>query len=97
MDNLTGGVSPKHAQELSIDKNVCKDTPPTFLWHTSGDTAVPVENSLKMAWELSRFNIPFEIHTFKDGYHGLGLAPEHPHTAKWIDACRNWMESMNLI
>ncbi len=97
MNNLAGNISPKDAQSLSVDKNVDNSTPPTFLWHTSADTCVPVENSLKMAWELSRHNVPFEIHTFKDGPHGLGLAQEFPHTAKWIEACKNWLESMHLI
>lgn len=95
--NLTAEQSLKTAVELSADKNVDSDTPPTFLWHTSGDNGVPVENSLNMAAALSRYKIPFEIHTFKDGPHGQGLCDDYPYSAMWIKVCENWMKSMNYI
>ena len=34
------------ARRLSTDTRVTADTPPTFLFHTNADTAVPVENSV---------------------------------------------------
>lgn len=95
--NLAGEPSLKLAKELSIENNVDTTTPPTFIWHTSGDQGVPVENSLNLALQLSKYNIPFEIHTYKDGPHGLGLAPNFKHTSVWVDACKNWMQSMGYI
>ena len=95
--NLSETTDTKAAKELSVDYNVDKDTPAAFIWHTSGDGVVPVENSLAMANAMSRYNIPFEIHIYKDGPHGLGLAPEYKHTAAWIDSCKNWLEAMEII
>ncbi len=95
--NLSEKKDIKTAKELSIELNVDGDTPPAFIWHTSGDAGVPVENSLNMALAMSRYNIPFEIHTYKDGPHGVGLAPEYKHTAVWVDACKNWLEAMEIL
>lgn len=95
--NLSEDKDIKTAKELSIENNVGCDTPPAFIWHTTHDGGVPVENSLNLALAMSRFNIPFEIHTYKDGPHGVGLAPDYKHTAVWVDACKNWMESMGYI
>ena len=101
--NLSEHTYPKIALELSVDKNVDENTPPTFLWHTVKDDEVPVENSLLMASALSRFDIPFELHTFSIGRHGTGLAdgvdraPDIKHTAMWKDNLKNWLDSMGLL
>ncbi|OGV33208.1 MAG: hypothetical protein A2020_11265 [Lentisphaerae bacterium GWF2_45_14] len=69
-------------------------TPPAFMWHTSEDTAVPVENSLLLASALSRNHIPFELHIYEKGRHGLGLCPEDSHVASWFRTCTEWLVSM---
>lgn len=103
-ENLSDDLSANAAAKLSIDKNVDADTPPTFIFHTSGDVSVPVENSLLMAAALSRYKVPFEIHTFNlYGYHGVGLAhgveptKYYPHTDMWSDNLKNWLESMGYL
>lgn len=102
-ENLSDDLSAKCALELSIDKNVDENTPPTFLFHTSGDPAVPVENSLLMAAALSRYNVPFEIHTFTHGGHGIGLGTDNkpnrlvPYTDMWPQNLKNWMQSMKYL
>lgn len=48
--------------------------PPTFLWHTFTDDAVPVRNSLRMALALSYAGVMTEMHIFPEGRHGLCLA-----------------------
>lgn len=46
--NLLGAnPSPELIELLSDERQVTADTPPTFVWHTFEDTAVPVENSLQ--------------------------------------------------
>ncbi|MBR3932423.1 MAG: alpha/beta hydrolase [Clostridia bacterium] len=95
--NLAPEPTQDMAKRLSIENNVDSSTPPAFIWHTSGDAGVPVENSLILAMELSRYNISFEIHTHKDGPHGQGLAPNYPYTAFWAKECENWLKSMNYI
>ena len=51
-----------------------KDTPPTFLWATAADELVPVQYSLLMATALADAGVPFELHVFEKGKHGMGLA-----------------------
>ena len=58
---------------FSLEKQVSSLTPPTFLWHTAADTAVPVENSLLFATALAANQIPFEMHIYPEGRHGLSL------------------------
>ena len=79
-------------EEMSLDKCVTKNTPPTFLWHTVSDTCVPVENTLRFANALQENKIPFEMHIYPEGPHGLAVAPDIPHVATWIELCKQWLE-----
>lgn len=87
--------APSQRRALSADQAVDGATPPTFLWHTADDMAVPVENSLAHAGALARHGVPFELHVFPRGRHGLGLAVNgpgpHP-AADWARLCRNWLD-----
>src|SRR5258708_28394295 len=56
------------------DKQVTKDTPPTFLVHTSEDKGVPPENSVMFYQALRKNGVPAEMHIYEKGRHGLGLA-----------------------
>lgn len=76
---------------MSLYKQVSYDTPPAFIWHTASDQAVPVENSLLYADALSKKQIPFELHIYPFGPHGLGLAEEMPHVAQWKKSLENWL------
>jgi acetyl esterase/lipase len=76
---------------LSAEKQVSVDTPPAFLWHTADDEAVPPENSLLFGAALSQHNIPFELHIFEHGEHGLGLAKHHDSAGEWTQLCENWL------
>jgi acetyl esterase/lipase len=77
--NLLGGnPSPELVRELSNELKVTKDTPPCFIWHTWEDGAVPVENSLHFAEALRKEGVPFDLHIYQKGGHGLGLG-----TAQW--------------
>ena len=79
------------ARRFSAELNVTADTPTAFLWHTSTDEAVPVENSLNLAAALAAKGVPFELHVFPVGQHGLGLAPDFPDVAQWTALCQNWL------
>jgi len=80
---------------------VSQNTPPTFLWATSEDNLVPVQHSILMARSLSDAGIPFELHIFEKGMHGLGTAAEagasnlmevNDEAAKWIPMCHKWLQ-----
>lgn len=77
--------------QLSSERNVSTKTPPTFLWHTADDASVPVENSLLYAQALSKWNVPFELHIFPNGRHGLGLAENDQVVGKWTGLCESWL------
>ena len=75
IENLLGperkDVSPL---SVSLEKQVGPDCVPAFIWHTRTDGSVPVENSLYLAEALAGNGIPFEMHIFPHGAHGLSLA-----------------------
>lgn len=59
---------------LSNEKQVTKDTPPCFIWHTWEDSGVKVENSLQFATALRKSGVPFDLHVYQKGPHGIGLS-----------------------
>ena len=67
------------------------DTPRAFIWHTSEDELVDVENSYRYATALRHHRVPAELHVFPFGRHGLGLAEDAPHVAKWKALLENWL------
>lgn len=98
VENLLGGQSsPSQIANLSLQNMVGSDTCPVFLWHTAEDASVPVENSLEFSFALSKANIPFELHVYPKGRHGLGLANEDPHLHAWTAACEKWLVLQGFV
>lgn len=92
MVNLLGPEPPEHLRRLlSNELHVTADTPPTFLWHTGDDAGVPVENALLFANALRRNSVPFALHIYPHGRHGLGLAPDDPIVRTWSALCGQWL------
>lgn len=91
--NLLGvhADDPEFLHRFSPCENITTDTPPAFLWHTSTDDVVPVENSLMLGSALAAKGVPFEMHIFPTGYHGLGLASDRPDVSCWTGLCQNWL------
>ena len=72
--NLLGpNPAPDLVTLLSSELQVTKETPPCFIWHTAADPAVPVQNSLMFAAALAEKKVPFDLHIYEKGGHGLGL------------------------
>ncbi|HVC94107.1 MAG TPA: alpha/beta hydrolase [Pirellulales bacterium] len=74
--------------------NVSKETPPFFIWQTVEDDAVVVENALVMADALRRAGVPFDLHLYEKGRHGIGLGtPQYDPTKlhPWTQACTFWL------
>lgn len=88
---LGADPDPEQLHRLSNDEQVTEHTPPTFLWHTSDDEAVPVENSLRFATALRSRGVPFDLHVYAHGRHGLGLANDDSHVGGWTGACASWL------
>lgn len=79
-------------KDYSIPRLVTDDTPPCFVWHTVTDQAVPVENSLDLARALSQHKIPYELHLFAEGAHGLGMEDPHHPSYQWVHLAENWLK-----
>jgi acetyl esterase/lipase len=92
--NLLGENPPEDLVKLlSNELQVTGDTPPTFLWHTAEDTAVPAENSLMFAMALQKNGVPYDLHIYEKGRHGMGLANGHP----WTEECLRWLKSRGFL
>ena len=90
--NLIGvEAAPELVRLMSNETRVSRETPPTFLVHSTDDKAVPVENSLLFYEALKRSGVPAEMHVFEHGGHGFGLAPRDPVLSAWTTMCEAWM------
>lgn len=83
--------------DLSNENRVTARTPPTFLWHTVEDRSVPVENSLLFAAALRRAGVPFALHVFEPGAHGLGLGRPGRPAPPWYDLCLDWLRLRSFV
>jgi acetyl esterase/lipase len=101
--NLLGtNAPPELVKELSNELQVTKNTPPCFIWHTFADKTVPMENSLQFAAALREAGVPFDLHIYQAGGHGMGLGvhqynPEdlsklHP----WTSDCIYWLKQQGF-
>lgn len=103
-DKLLNGLDPNTYLELtSLELQAGSDNPPTFLWHTNEDGAVPVENSLLYVASLRKAGVPVEFHLFPKGSHGLSLANEEtkvdpnevlPHVQSWMPLSIQWIRDI---
>ena len=85
------------ASRLSGEKAVTKDTPPTFIFQTNQDTAVPAENSVHYYLALRQAGVPAEMHIFERGVHGVGLANNDPALSAWSGLLANWLRGRGAI
>ncbi|MCX7029086.1 MAG: alpha/beta hydrolase [Spirochaetes bacterium] len=76
--------------EVSCELHVTSRTAPCFLWHTREDTTVPYQNSMLFAAALQACGVPFELHVFDRGEHGLGKDQAHP----WAAVCSHWLADL---
>lgn len=98
--NLVGEENGNHydnpqADAVSLEKQVTADAPPCFLWHTSDDNCVPVQNSVLYLGALAGCGIPFEAHIWPHGAHGLSLSDETTAMGEWHlnKTCEPWFEA----
>lgn len=78
----------------SAELNIRKDSPPAFLWGTYDDFVFnhwpPYINALKVN------GVPFEIHIFSSGPHGMGIAHDHPAASQWPVLCSKWLKELGF-
>lgn len=97
-NNLLGPNPPATlVQLLSNEEQVTAQTPPCFIWHTAEDPAVPVENALMFAAALRRAGVPFDLHIYEKGRHGLGLPAHSPDAPPWDADCLYWLNIRGFL
>lgn len=94
-------ITPEDIRKYSLELLVTEKTPPTFLWHTTQDGVVPVKNSLVYAQALAEKKIPFALHIYPFGGHGLStvnqltnlsIEPRIALAEDWIPSLWKWLE-----
>ncbi len=95
---LLGTDPPEELRDrMSLENHVSSGTPPMFLWHTSDDPAVSVDNSLLMASALRRCHVPFALHVYPRGAHGVGITKDPAVCPRWMAACRDWLGEQGFL
>ena len=95
-----GGAIPY--EKLSLENRVTESSAPAWIWHTSEDNCVPVENSMLLASAYRRAHVPFSLHIFEKGWHGLSLCDWEVNNqtegevaltpvGKWVDLALDWL------
>ncbi len=80
-------------RSMSMETRVTAETPPTFLYATSDDPVVPVMNSVLFYEALIANKVPAEMHLYRHGPHGTGLAESYPELKSWPDLLAVWMRA----
>lgn len=69
-------IQEKYIDRYSLEKQVNRFTPPTFIALCSDDATVPAENSLMYYNKLIDVAVPVEMHIWPTGGHGWGFSSE---------------------
>jgi acetyl esterase/lipase len=96
--NLLGNNPDKELVEnLSNERQVTAETPPTFLVHANDDKPVPPENSIYFYLALRKAKVPAEMHIYEKGGHGFGLGKQNTAESSWPVRCEDWMRGQELL
>ena len=103
LDGYTATAKKELLKTLNLNEAVTDSTSPAFIWTTAGDNVVPSENSLLFAYELAKRKIPYELHVYPQGYHGLSTgtreanlppyAGEYERVTQWTENCIKFFRS----
>ncbi|MGL6094260.1 MAG: alpha/beta hydrolase [Fimbriiglobus sp.] len=97
--NLLGDKpTPEQIAEYSNEKRVTKDTPPTFIFQTDEDKAVPAENAVRFYLALRANKVPAELLIYEKGQHGVGLGSERSkYVTSWPDRLTAWLKLRGVL
>jgi acetyl esterase/lipase len=97
-ESLLGpNASEDQVELMSVEKQVTPQSPPTLMFHTSGDVRVPAENSILFYQALARNKVPAELHIFEKGGHGAGLRDGLGTTSLWPKRAEEWLRERKLV
>ncbi|MGI6173271.1 MAG: GNAT family N-acetyltransferase [Christensenellales bacterium] len=97
VETLLGkGATESDREAFSAERNVTPDTPPAFIWHTAEDAVVPPQvHTLPLAAKLAENSVPYALHIFARGAHGLGLAGG-TEAGEWTDLAVQWLREQGF-
>ena len=83
-------------KRLSLENCVTENSSPAFIWATATDAGVHAENSFLMATAYKEKGVPFELHIFESGIHGLSIATEETGhvnvpVQSWLNLSVTWL------
>lgn len=103
-DNLCD-LNPEIMAKINISANVNKDTSPMFIWCTADDGVVDCGNSLALAFAARNNSVPFELHVYSSGPHGLSVCNKavYPYEEKrcanaeeWFNNSLTWLKELGF-
>ena len=110
--NLLGEENKDEYEKLDLVKLIDSKSSPAFIWATYTDGVVPVRNAILAADAYESADVPFSIHVWGRGQHGLSVADKTVYckegevypalvnatnsVAKWFDLAVEWLEEMGV-
>lgn len=102
--NVITGGDPDLIKRLSVEDRVTADSAPAFIWHVFEDDCVSVKNSLMLANAYQQAGVPFALHVFEKGWHGVSVCSDETENnhdvveklqpvAKWFDLSLDWLKA----
>ena len=105
--NTISGGDKALKSALSLETRVTKESSPAFIWHTVEDDCVPVENSLLLASAYRRCGVPFDLHIFECGWHGMSeigfevqdaeIPPQIKRNHAWLDLAFSFLKNHGFV
>ncbi len=97
-----GKISADRTPEVDVVNYVTKDTAPIFFYHCRYDECVPVKNTWMLASKLDELGLPFELHIFGSGHHGMSVnnrlteanEPIDSSVTQWVPLCISWLDKV---
>lgn len=83
--NLFKNEKLRMQSDLSLPKLINKNNPRAFIFSTVEDSVVPIKNTISLISAYKENAVPFEVHIFEHGEHGLSLGNISVYNLKYLD------------
>lgn len=83
--NLFKNEKLRMESDLSLPKLINKNNPRAFIFSTVEDSVVPIKNTISLISAYKENAVPFEVHIFEHGEHGLSLGNISVYNLKYLD------------
>lgn len=97
-----GRITADRTPQVDIVNYVGPKTAPMFIWHNRYDQFVPVKNPLLLADKMQEHRLPFELHIYQSGRHGMSVNNRLTNPTgegidesvrSWVRLCVLWLEN----